>query len=400
MKFNRSLLRQHRPALGLALASFVLSGVAGVDARLWVEATINGKAAHLIFDTGAGDMVLFTKGAKRLRLSFTNAPADVQLAPGEVPIGRTEECELQVGATKVRTSFGVLEVPKMLPFDCDGVLGWGPLANNIFMIDARQGALTCLTNIPGAATNWMNFALQTNSTVLEIEISQSGGEPSIISVDTGFKGGVKLAPDQWREWKSTLTNQPMTLDAYYMPGAGMVVAEEAWAKKLAIGSLLVTDVPVTEANKADVGLGSTGYQMTLGLAALKRLDFIIDGKRGIAYLHAIETPPPPYEHNRIGAVFTPVDLQSGDLIAHVVDGSPAWMAGIRNGDLLARIGKLDVTKWRTDPAVLPLSRFWDSPSGTKLELTLKRSNKKFRTEVVLQQILPPETNSPAKVSDE
>ncbi len=64
-------------------------------------------------------------------------------------------------------------------------------------------------------------------------------------------------------------------------------------------------------------------------------------------------------------------------MADVADESPAYEAGIRNDDVLLKIGELDATKWRTDPKVLPLSRFWNSPAGTKLELTLKRGDREL-----------------------
>src|SRR5690242_15954824 len=78
-----------------------------------------------------------------------------------------------------------------------------------------------------------------------------------------------------------------------------------------------------------------------------------------------------------------------DLIAHVVDGSPAHEAGIRNGDVLLKIADLDVTRWRTDPTVLPLSRFWQEPAGTKLRLTIRRGNETPEISVLLRNILPP-----------
>jgi C-terminal processing protease CtpA/Prc len=64
----------------------------------------------------------------------------------------------------------------------------------------------------------------------------------------------------------------------------------------------------------------------------------------------------------MGAVFTPPGLQGDDLVARVVDGSPAHEAGIRNADVLLRVGELDATKWRTDPAVNPFTRN-DSGAG-------------------------------------
>ena len=85
----------------------------------------------------------------------------------------------------------------------------------------------------------------------------------------------------------------------------------------------------------------------------------MDGKTGVAYVQPHPGPRAPYQHNRLGAIFAPGDA-SDDLVAFVLDGSPAYEAGIRNGDVLLKIGDLDATKWQTDPAVLPLSRFWNA----------------------------------------
>jgi C-terminal processing protease CtpA/Prc len=86
----------------------------------------------------------------------------------------------------------------------------------------------------------------------------------------------------------------------------------------------------------------------------------------------------------------PQDSQSDDLVAHVIKSSPGYDAGIRNGDVLLKIGHLDCTLWRIDPNVLPLSRFFNAAEGTKLELMLRRGDKVFETTAALQNILPPD----------
>ena len=89
-------------------------------------------------------------------------------------------------------------------------------------------------------------------------------------------------------------------------------------------------------------------------------------------------------------MFVPGGSKGADLVAHVADGSPAQKVGIRSGDLLLKIDELDVTKWRTDPAVLPLNRFWSRPAGTKRRLTLQRDGQQFDVTVELQDILFPD----------
>jgi hypothetical protein len=384
-----------------ALASCVWACGTQADDRLLVEATINGKPVHLAFDTGAGALILVPQTVARLGLAYTNAPKDARVQPGEVPMGITEECDLRLSCSPgrtVRTRFRVMEFPSVLALEMDGLIGWASVRddNEILMIDARQRIVSALTSIPGDITNWTKFKILRKSDVLRLQTLEHSKPPSIILVDTGDDRGVALAPDRWRQWKAVHTNQPLTLVAYYTPAAGLVVAEESWAQSLPIGGLLLKDVPVKEADKADIASGS----VTLGLAALRCVDLVVHAKEGFAYLRRKEVGPPPYEHNRLGAVFTPVDLESQDLIARVVRGSPGWEAGIRDGDVLIRIGDLDVTKWHTDPTVLPLGRFWSRAAGTKLDLTLRRGNQVFRSEAILRQILPPEKSVSGKVPHE
>jgi hypothetical protein len=361
-----------------------------------MDTEINGKPVRLFFDSGASKLILFPTAAQRLGLKVTPPPPplDVVLAPGEVAGGTTEECTLRVGQTTVRVQFSVMETPSFLPWDEDGVVGWQPLSKNILLIDASAQTLPCLPRVPAEAMAWTKLRVLTNSTV-RIEVPHAQGESTILAVDTGSPHGVALPPQKWRLWKAAHSNQPATLEAYFMPAAGLVVKEQRWASQLAIGPLLLTDVPVMEANAAEMGPDAARFEASLGLAALKRLDFIVDGKQGFAYVRTKNTPPCPYLHNRLGAVFVPRDLQADDLAALVVDGSPAYEARIRNGDVLLKIDELDVTKWRTDPAILPLSRFWMRPPGTKFDLALKRGKEMLNVTVVLRQILSPDRSLPA-----
>jgi hypothetical protein len=96
----------------------------------------------------------------------------------------------------------------------------------------------------------------------------------------------------------------------------------------------------------------------------------------------------PVLSNNISVAFVPRDLQSDDLVAHVVAGSPAYEAGIRDGDILLKVGR-DVANW-CDPNSKINAPFREQPAGTKFELTLKRGDKVFKTTAVLRNILPPD----------
>jgi hypothetical protein len=368
-------------------------GLRSEDERIWwPNVKVNGQPVRIIFDTGVDSpIVLFSATAERLGLKVLPPDLSYHLKPGEVRARFTEECSLDIGTTNLKTAVKVIEMPLYLR-GIDGIFGWPLVMDNILKIDTETDTAESIQNAPGDPT-WMKIGLLTNSDSLDLGILDKNGAKTVISIDTGSSDGVKLAPPIWRQWKAARTNQPITLNAYVTLELGLVIKEESWAKKISLGPLTLTDVPVMETDSHDIALKSfpgMRYEATLGLAALKRLDIIIDGKHGIAYLRSKQTPPLPYQHNRLGAVFVPRDLQSNDLIAHVVAGTPAYEAGIRNDDVLLKIGELDATKWRTDPNVLPLSRFWSSPAGTKLELALKHGDKIFKTTAVLRNILPPD----------
>lgn len=360
------------------------------DERLWVEARINGQPARLCFDTGTADLVLLKAGAKRLGVSFSEPPTNAILAPGEIPSGTSEVCDLTVNKTTLHTQFRVADIPTYVRTEIDGLIGWNAIKDNILKIDAEKGTITALEKVPKNARDWIQLPLEKRSAYLQLDVPLNDVERGSIFVDTGWTQGVGLSGVKWREWKTAHPLQPLTVKAYFMPGAGVLVKEEAWARELTIGPLTITNVPLTEAPSVHVALAVPPFEASLGLAGLKRLDFIIDGPQGVAYVHPKKSKPQPYEHSRLGAVFVPRNSRNDDLVAQIVPGSPAEEMGIRNGDVLLSVGNLDVTKWRTDPNVLPLSRFWEQPPGSKLTLTLRRDERVFKVNVALRQILSPQ----------
>jgi PDZ domain-containing protein/aspartyl protease len=356
------------------------------DERLWLDAKINGKRARLCFDSGAEDFILWREGVQRLGLNFVESPIDATPSEGKVGAGITEVCTLSLEGTEGKTRFRVLELPSYMDVDFDGVIGWWGVRNNIFQIDAAACKVTFLAKVPKKTAKWARLGVVANSSVLKLEIPYEGGTNGIVCVDTGSDIGVALAPQKWQAWKALHAHQAMNLNSFFTPGDGLVVKEEGWANELSFGSLKLTGLPVTEATPTEIAVGGRQYEGTLGLAALRRLDFIIDSKRSLAYLRAKVTPPPPYQHNRLGAAFVPSASRGDELIARVAAGSPAQEAGVENGDLLLKVDGIDITLRNTDG----MKKFWMA-AGTKVNLTLKRNGKVFETTATLREILSPTT---------
>jgi len=361
--------------------------------RLWVNAKISGKPARLALDTGfAGEIGLFRPCADRLGLKLRPAGA-----MGTLPLWQTKTCIVRLqGWSFWGFPFGighipVVEIPTFLKNDLDGCVGWPAIRHRVIEFDAGKRTFNFLDQVPEEAAGWTKMAVEPNSGILALKRRNLEGGDEIILVDTGSGGGVALGGKKWQEWESSHPNLPLTLTADFVLDKGIRVYKQTWADRFTLGSLEMSDLLVEE----DVGggkawAGPAESIMTLGTAALGRLDFIVDGKHNVAYLRPKATSAKPRQHNRLGAVFVPRDPSSEDLLAHVAAGSPAAEAGIRDGDVLLNMSGHDATNWRKD-------RAWafsdERPAGTKLEVTVWRDGERLKLRAVLRDILVPKPAS-------
>jgi Aspartyl protease/PDZ domain len=349
-----------------------------------VKATINGKPVRLCIDTGAQDLILLRDAANRLGIRFTNAAASSEIESGRAPWILTEECRLRVFNRDERRIFPVIEVP--VSSEIDGVMGWPEIDASILRIDVASGTMTVLPELPYEPGAWFKFPLNTNVSVLALEIPSPQGA-HLVMIDTGSREGVSLAPQRWQDWKAAHPKSPRTLDSFFMLGAGLVITEVYWADALSLGPLTLTEVPIHQANAIEMAAGTAQMEASLGLAALERLDIVVDGIERVIYLRPRQGSRKRYAHNRAAAVFVPPDWESKKLVAHVPEGGPAYEAGIRDGDEVVEFDGHNIGDWHTtrDPMWLR-SRL---SAGSKREFTLKRGEQTFNTTVVLRDILVP-----------
>jgi tetratricopeptide (TPR) repeat protein len=157
-------------------------------------------------------------------------------------------------------------------------------------------------------------------------------------------------------------------------------------------------VPVREANTAEVIHGSSEFAASLGMAALKRLDLVVDGHNNLAYVRPKRTAAAAYQHNRLGAVFCNDPSLDDAIVGTVTPASPASEAGIRDGDILLAVAHHDQPNMRwDDPAIAPLLLAWKQPAGMKFDLTLRRQSHIYKTTIVLRDILKPAQTPPVPV---
>ncbi len=343
----------------------------------------------LAIDTGFGaELIVWPEVATSLGLSVEQPPPGFKPALGEVAIAHSSPANVVIlGKTFSAVSLSVMEIPPYVSADVQGAVGWPAIRNGRIAFDAIGRKVVEAPRLPTAKEGWTKLGIRKDAPVLELVVGPAEW-PELILVDTGSSDGVRLSPEKWRLWQDAHPRRRRSLIAYFTPLAGIVVREEAWADDLLIDGLRFRGVAVSEIPEG-VRAGADKYAAIIGLKALERIDLVVDGPAGEAYLRSRRDVPQPYDHNRLGAVFVPRDEKSADLVCQIASGSPAARAGLHEGDVLLAVDQLDVRPWRTQPGILPLSRFWNQPVGTKQTLRVRRGTKELNITVTLVDLLGP-----------
>lgn len=379
-----------RHDLRLCLILLCLCSTGRSDDRMVMEAKIVGHTVRLALDTGSERLCLFDAAARRLGLEVQPPPADAQVVPGKVVHGRTEPCELEIGPNRIFSPLPVVTLPAYLEPDVDGVIGWDIISQFVTVVDAVYKKVSMQKMVPPEVSGWPCWKIRPGAKRLVVEIPTDESAPETVMIDTGSPSGVLLSPQRWQEWVAAYPDQPATFNASFLPGIGIVASEERWVRKFTLGDMVLHEVPVGQYGAMVQHAPEERHGATLGLCAVRRLSWVIDMPNGKVYFrgHGVPLGVNTYEYNRLGAVFIPVAGRGDALVAHVIAGSPAYRAGVRNGDTLLRIDDLDATRWRTDPRVLPLARFWSQPAGTVLRLGLQRREDTLDAAATLEDIFP------------
>lgn len=372
------------------LLSFVTYAMEDKD-RIYMDVFINDQPVKLIFDTGAEGPILFREAARRLNLQVSEPPSVVQVKPGEVKFALAKNCRLRFedGGTESLVTFGVVDILEQIHANCDGVFGWGGIRHMMFEMSFAAPRIKFRNTISFDKSKWKCLDIKKDSNILVVKLPGEDSTQDYLLIDTGDQGGMTVRKELWQRLAGDLSDQNTTLFSVYYPGVGLVVEKEKWIQQINIGGLTFHGIPVRMGMEVHQNLTDTGIDGVIGIWGLTCYNWIVDGPAGKIYFQPNELVriPEKCTYNRLGAVFVPCDIQTGKaLIAHVIKNSPAYTAGIRDSDELLRISQLDVTKWRTDPNVLPLSRFWEKPAGTELDLVLMRDGEQKKIKVKLAEI--------------
>jgi hypothetical protein len=294
------------PLAFLAAGVFIFAGCASEPTTPRVGFTklaINGQPVRMVLDTGAGSTVLYSSAANRLGLSFMPPQYDVVAGAFEVVTGLSEPARVTAGAQDFTARLPVLAMSSSARHLAagtseDGVIGWPEIRDNILVFDPIHRTVRSVEELPGETSGWLKLRVWSHGTLL-LETPLADGNTGTILVDTGAPQGVQLAPAQWQAARDAEPGAPSTVANHSTWSIGSFSAQAMWAAEVKLGKLVLTDLPVENMPAAEVdwlSKAAPGSEVVgvIGLEALSRMDLVVDGKNGFAYLR-------PYLGNELPA---------------------------------------------------------------------------------------------------
>ena len=128
---------------------------------------------------------------------------------------------------------------------------------------------------------------------------------------------------------------------------------------------------------------------------------MVDGGQALAYMRPSHRWKPvtaePPSQSSVSAAFGPWRDQTNLFTACVINGSPAYESGIRDGDILLKVDGQDVKQWLDNPGtrwssdrdhsgIQRTHPSTNSPGGAVVELTLRRRDQVFQVTVLQRGI--------------
>jgi len=262
----------------LAAVAFILTGNAEDLSILPVDfpnIEINGRPANMFLDTAVPGTFVLDPWAKHLGLKdhgtwaeFHGGSINISELTPVKSAGQTFMAPLLIGrlpwwARLASHLFGKIPI--------DGFVGWPEVRDNILVFDSGQRTIRRVEKLPPETTGWLKLKVVPDDYLL-LELPLDDGETGAISVDTSERGStaVTMSAGPWKEWKATHPHGSR-------------------ASEIKLGALTLTDVTVKEMSAGQVKdmLNETPAARAVwkfGMAALPRVDLVVDGKEGWAYL--------------------------------------------------------------------------------------------------------------------
>jgi len=357
-----------------------------VNNHIYANATIDGKPARFLVDTGGINMLTPT-AAKKFGLAGEGKLAARGVGEDAVDLAMAHAKDVRIGdallAKPVFYIFDLGDLPKVEGVESDGLLGYEMFRRFGVTIDYAAHVLTLAepkTFAPPAAAHAVPFELDDHIPIVNGWLD---GEPLRISIDTGSRASLTLHSPFVRT-HDLATRYRAAPDSVI----GWGVGGPSRGRPARFGKLELGDIAL-DGVAGDLYVGDKGAFANpdiggnLGGGVLRRFTvaFDYDAKRMYLAPNADFAKPDAFDRSGLWLLGDGAALK----IAAVAPESAAQRAGLREND---RITKIDGAAVATQSLVTWRTRLRELPAGTRLGLEFKRDGKAERADLVLADRIP------------
>jgi PDZ domain len=377
----------------LALATAQTTPVAGTfevpfrlgEDAIIVDAKVNGRTVSLMFDTGFSGAVNVENTIDVGKVTGTVTLRDFV---GEMQANTVKMMSLQLGDKKLDTtdmSEIVLSPPSGYSFayntHCDGIMGYETIKNEITEINYQNNkfifhprSFDISKRIPDNKRTFMAKMLPIGSTSIELPVETPSGKKMTLALDTGNAFYATTHRDVLERvglWNSD--KKPN-----FMTSAGVASgAVDSFDYKMPSVKIFGVPVEASVWDIIDLPSSSAEGDGTVGYGFLHNFNIIIDFERRRVWFENWTGKFANEVEGDLGLVAGYSPKKKRAIVADVSPGTPADLAGIKEGDDLLSVDGIDATNL----GYRKLRKVFKGPVGTKVDLAYSRAGNLKRVSV-------------------
>lgn len=354
-----------------------------------VEASVNGsRPLRMIFDSGAPVMLIASQAlADSLDLNVLGAVQVQGAGDGPaVSAPLATGVQFDIGGLRITDDNLISGLAEDVIRGLDGVLGGSVFGNAVVEMDWDRKLIrlhrpeTFTYSGSGHAVD-LTVLPSGHAYLTGVDVSPVPGDERRVNLhlDTGFTGGLALRVP------TNEVPQPAVggITAWGTQGAEQGQFARVHALHLGDSPLHQVVAAFPSSGPEDLAGGFTNHGM-LGLRVLERFTTWVDYSRGRVIFEPNARFSEAFSFHTVGLRLQPWVPDSVRLtVAHVIEGSPADRAGVRQGDVLLAVDGKSVGEWTPDD----LAEVWERTPGSAVELTLERDGERETLRIVTARIL-------------
>lgn len=355
------------------------------DEAIIVEATINGRKASLMFDTGFSGCAVVDEG---LNIGSPTGKITLRDFVGEFQAETVKVKTLALGQLKI-PSDGMEAVKRPGAFysisyntHCTGIMGFEVIKDQITEINFQKSrfifhpqSVDISKRVPDNKTTFLAKLLPIGHNSMEMLVEVPNGKKMTLALDTGnafFATTHRDVLERVGLWEPS--REPKFIKSAYV-ASGEV---SSWYAQMP--ELKVYGIPVPRSTWSIIDLPSSSaeHDGTVGFGFLKNFNITIDFSRRRVWFENFTGKTGNDAKGDIGVSLGPSpEDKSRILVYRVAPGSPAEKAGIKRGDAVLSVDGHELA----DIGPRRLSQVFEGDLGTKVNLAISRKGELMRMDV-------------------